>query len=276
MNILHLSDLHLCPEGMKAYGVVDSHALAQRACEAIAQLAVRADAVIITGDLADCGFAEEYQRLRGILARLAPLPVFLIPGNHDRREEMLAQLPGLRHSEGFIQYSVEDFPVRLVLLDSVVAGETHGELCPARLAWLERTLAAEPERETMIALHHPPFLTGVKQFDDINLRNHGEFRALIARHKQVTRIISGHHHRMIVGSVAQAIGFVAPSIAYQFMLTHDAGIEMGFNLEPSAFLLHSWTPEQGFVTQSAFVEPFPGPFPILLGEDYPGKKEAAF
>ena len=97
----------------------------------------------------------------------------------------------------------------------------------------------------MIALHHPPFLTGVKQFDDINLRNHEEFRALIARHKQVTRIISGHHHRMIVGNVAQAIGFVAPSIAYQFMLTHDAGIEMGFNLEPSAFLLHSWTPEQG-------------------------------
>jgi hypothetical protein len=86
----------------------------------------------------------------------------------------------------------------------------------------------------------------------------------------VTRIISGHHHRMIVGNVAQAVSFVAPSIAYQFMLTHDAGIEMGFNLEPSAFLLHSWSPAQGFATQSAFVEPFPGPFPILLGEDYPG------
>ena len=97
MNILHLSDLHLCPEGKKAYGVVDSHAMAERACETIAKLAVRADAVIITGDVADCGFAEEYQRLNGILARLAPLPVFLIPGNHDRREEMLAHLPGLRH-----------------------------------------------------------------------------------------------------------------------------------------------------------------------------------
>jgi hypothetical protein len=46
---------------------------------------------------------------------------------------------------------------------------------------------------------------------------------------------------------------------------------MGFNLEPSAFLLHSWSPAQGFATQSAFVEPFPGPFPILLGEDYPGR-----
>jgi 3',5'-cyclic-AMP phosphodiesterase len=270
MNILHLSDLHLRPEGMKAYGIVDSYATAKRACDAIANLAVRVDAVIITGDLADCGFAEEYQRLNGILAHLAPLPVFVIPGNHDRREEMLAHLPGLRHNEGFIQYCIEDFPVRLVLLDSVIASETHGTLCPARLAWLERTLAAQPERETMIALHHPPFLTGVRQFDDINLRNYEEFRSLIARHKQVTRIISGHHHRMIVGNVAQAICFVAPSVAYQFMLTHDAGIEMGFNLEPPAFLLHSWVRGQGFATQSAFVEPFPGPFPILLGEDYPG------
>jgi hypothetical protein len=26
------------------------------------------------------------------------------------------------------------------------------------------------------------------------------------------------------------------------MLTHDAGVEMDFNLEPSAFLLHSWVP----------------------------------
>ncbi len=78
-----------------------------------------------------------------MLARL-PMPVHVIPGNHDRRETLrdvlpASYLPGA--TDGFIQYTVEDHPVRLIALDTLVAGASHGALCTERLGFLERALA---------------------------------------------------------------------------------------------------------------------------------------
>lgn len=249
---------------------MDSNAIAARAFAAMAAYQAEISAIIITGDLTDCGLADEYAELAARLRILAPKPVYLIPGNHDRRETMRDAFPALPAEGGFIHYVIDNLPVRLIMLDSVVAGATHGHLCPTRLAWLRATLAAAPERETMIALHHPPLRTGIPQFDDIALENHAEFQDIIAANPQITRIICGHHHRMIAGNVAQAICYIAPAIAYQFELSHDPAYTLGFVREPSMFLLHDWAPARGFVTHSLYTEPFPGPFPVQLEPEYPG------
>ncbi len=269
IKILHLTDLHLRPAGRLAYGKVDSNEMASRAFTAVAAYGAKIDAVIVTGDLADCGLTEEYAELARRLTILAPVPVYLIPGNHDRREAMRAAFPALPEG-AFIQYAIDDFPARLVMLDTVVAGATHGHLCEARLDWLRRTLAERPERDTMIAMHHPPLATGIAQYDRITLDNRDAFRDVIAANPQVSRIICGHHHRMISGNVAQATCIVAPAIAYQFELPHDPAREIGFVLEPSMFLLHDWAPERGFITHAAYVDRFAGPFPVLLEPEYPG------
>jgi len=239
---------------------VDSNEMASRAFHAAAACKATIDAVIITGDLTDCGLAEEYAELEQRLKILSPVPVFLIPGNHDRQEPMRAAFPGL--PGGFIQYVIETFPARLVMLDTTVAGAPHGHLCEERLDWLRRTLAAAPARETMIAMHHPPLATGMAQFDAIALDNRDDFRDIIAAHPQVSRIICGHHHRMISGNVAQATCIVAPAIAYQFELPRDPAAAIGFVLEPSMFLLHDWSQATGFITHALYIETFPGPFPI--------------
>ena len=80
---------------------------------------------------------------------LHEVPIHVIPGNHDRREVLLRELPGVPSYEGFVCYAVDDLPVRLVMLDTVVPGAGHGTLCDERLAWLDRTLAAAPEKPTM-------------------------------------------------------------------------------------------------------------------------------
>ena len=49
------------------------------------------DCVVVTGDLTDCGLPEEYEIVRDCLAALS-MPVFVIPGNHDRRENLAAVL----------------------------------------------------------------------------------------------------------------------------------------------------------------------------------------
>ena len=91
--------------------------------------------MLITGDLTDCGLPEEYEILRGLLSRL-PMPVFAMPGNHDRREGMrkaLAErMPHLIDSD-FIQYVVDEFPVRLIGLDTIVPGKSAGALCASGL-----------------------------------------------------------------------------------------------------------------------------------------------
>lgn len=274
MILLHLSDLHVRPSGKPAYRVVEASHLAERALRAAAAFRPRPDAVILTGDLTDNGLVSEYTELRHMLRRhLAGLRVFVIPGNHDRRENFraaLAEFPGVTADPDFVQYVVEDLPVRLIMLDSVVPGAGHGLLCAQRLAWLDARLAEAPARPTFIALHHPPMLCGLPLFDSINLHNMAELGAVLARHPQVERILCGHHHRSMTGRLGNAIISAAPSVAHHgaFELDDDRG---RFTFEPPGYHVHLQT-AAGFASHLLFVENYPGPFPYIPDPDYPGGK----
>ena len=124
-TIVQLTDLHVRPPGVPAYRVAETNMLTERALRAVAALRPAPDAVIVTGDLTDCGLASEYALLRGMLARCLRCPVYLIPGNHDRREVLLRELPGTPSHDGFVQYAVDTLPIRLVMLDTVVPGAGH-------------------------------------------------------------------------------------------------------------------------------------------------------
>ena len=82
-TIVQLTDLHLRPPGLAAYRVCESNMLTERALRAVGRL--KPDAVMITGDLTDCGLPAEYEVLAGLIRRHLPCPVHVIPGNHDRR-----------------------------------------------------------------------------------------------------------------------------------------------------------------------------------------------
>jgi Icc protein len=203
------------------------------------------------------------------------MPVYAVPGNHDRRDnfrKILAHLPGVTTDPHFVQYAVEDHPVRLVMLDTVVPGASHGELSAAQLEWLDRTLAAQPAKPTLIGMHHPPFVTGIPHMDKIALLNPDLFTAVISRHQQVQRIVCGHHHRPIVGQCAHAIVSVSPSVAHQVELTFDPSDSGAFNFEPPAFQLHTWQPKNGFVSHTVYTENYRGPFPFLADPDYSGTR----
>ena len=270
MLIAQLTDLHVRPLGVPAYRVAETNMLTERALRALAALRLAPDAVVVTGDLTDCGLPAEYALLAGMLARV-PMPVYSIPGNHDRREAMIAHLQGTRHADGFVQYVVDDLPVRLVMLDTVVPGAGHGELCARRLEWLDAALAAAPGQPTMVCMHHPPFACGIGHMDAIALRHPSRFAAIIARHRQVERILCGHHHRPVVARVAHAVASICPSVAHQVELDLQPGAAGAFVLEPPAYQLHRWTAETGIVSHTALVESYPGPFPFLEDPDYPGQ-----
>lgn len=275
MILIQLTDLHCVARGRPAMGRCETNALTERALRAVRDFRPKPDAIVITGDLTDNGLPAEYQELAAILARTTEVPVYVIPGNHDRRQGVragLKHLPGVIEDPEFVQYVVEDLPVRLVMLDTVVPGAGHGELCAQRMAWLDKTLAAAPDRPTLIAMHHPPFLCGIRHMDRINLHNSAAFAELIASHQQVRRIISGHHHRPITVSVAQAIASIAPGVAHQVELDLHNDAPGQWNLEPAAFQVHIWLDGQ-IVSHTAYVERFEGPYPFLVDPEYPGMKK---
>ena len=59
---------------------------------AVLALRPHPDAVLLSGDLADTAAPEEYERVRALLAPL-PMPVHVLPGNHDDRTAMRAAFP---------------------------------------------------------------------------------------------------------------------------------------------------------------------------------------
>ena len=267
MILAQLTDLHVRPHGMAAMRACETNMLTERAFRAARDFRPKADAMLITGDLAANGLAGEYSELAAMLRRTIDFPVYVIPGNHDRREGIkagLRHLPGVSADAEFVQYCVEDLPVRLVMLDTLVPGAAHGELCAGRLRWLDATLAAAPDRPTIVAMHHPPFLCGIRHMDRIILRDSAAFVAVIAKHRQVQRILCGHHHRAITAPVAHTIASIAPSVAHQVELdlfSDNAGL---WNLEPAAFQVHVWMAEAAMiVSHTAYVEQYKGPFPFF-------------
>jgi len=143
MLLAQISDLHVRPTGERYKDAVDSNRMLADAVEHLNRLDPRPDLVLITGDLVDEGLEAEYASLRMLLARLE-LPYLLMPGNHDDRERLAvffsehAYLP----ANGPKHYVIDQFPVRIVALDTTVPGDHHGEVDAAGLAWLEKSLEA--------------------------------------------------------------------------------------------------------------------------------------
>jgi Icc protein len=262
MIIAQISDPHIVLPGALLYGRVDTADFLQRAVAELSRLDPPPDIVVITGDLVDKGEPAEYERLRSLLAPLTR-PVFVIPGNHDAREPLRAAFGGDGYlpRDGFLQYAVEDHPVRLVALDTLIPGEGGGELCAERLLWLDRTLAAAPERPTLVMMHHPPFATGIARMDRAGLRGIDAFAAVIARHGQIERILCGHLHRAIDRRFAGTVAGTAPSTAHQIRLDLRPGASLRFVFEPPGYQLHSWQ-DGALVSHTAVFGDWPGPYPL--------------
>jgi 3',5'-cyclic AMP phosphodiesterase CpdA len=206
---------------------------------AVRGLPNRPDAVIVTGDLTDDGAEKNYRVARELLERL-DAPLHVLPGNHDDRGRMRGafDLPG--EGKEPVNYSVDVGELRLVLFDSNVPGRDPGSYDADRLGWLEEELAAQPERPTLLAVHHPPLATGIAEWDAINLdRGDREaFGEVVARHPQLRAIVGGHLHRIAASTLSGCPVLAAPSTYLQVLPNyHRDEIEW---VDPPGFAIHIW------------------------------------
>ncbi|MFX1736749.1 phosphodiesterase [Paraburkholderia sp. A1RI_3L] len=267
MLLAQISDLHIKRPGALAYRRVDTAASLARCIARLNALVPRPDAVLVTGDLVDLGTAEEYRHLRSLFDTLE-LPWYLLVGNHDDRaalREVFADRPELATGGEFVQYTVDVGPLRVIALDSMLPGQSPGTLCDARLAWLERELAAATSKPVVVALHHPPFACGVSHMDRLRLAPDASARlaALLARYPNVERVLCGHVHRPMFVRFGGTIACAVPSPAHQVALDLRDDAPSAFVLEPPAYALHRYDAAAGLVTHHAYVDEAEGPYPFF-------------
>jgi Icc protein len=164
MLVAQITDTHITAPGTLFMGIVDTASALAQAVAALNLLDPCPDLVVLTGDLVESGKPEEYDHLCSLLAPLR-MPLFAIPGNHDAREPMRQAFAGGGYlpREGYINYVIEDYPMRIIGLDTLVPGEGGGALCSDTLRWIDRVRATAPDRPSLVLMHHPPFVTGISR-----------------------------------------------------------------------------------------------------------------
>ncbi len=200
----------------------------------------RPNLVVATGDLTERGSPHEYRRLRSILGRLE-IPYLLIPGNHDDREALRRAFRDhryLRTFERHASFAVDAWPLRLIALDSTLPGRSGGYLDDERLEWLQSELEAHPRRPTILAMHHPPFRTGVRVLDASGFINANALGAVVRANPQIARLIAGHLHTTVMQPWNGTVACTAPSTSPQFVIGRS---RLRFGIESPGFLLHEWS-----------------------------------
>lgn len=193
--IAQITDMHVGFSG-SASGGYNSHRL-RAVIQRLAEGPNRPDLLLMSGDMTEFGDAPSYARLAGMV-RDCPFPVAPMVGNHDMRAPLLEAFPDCPRNNGFVQYALDIGTLRVLVLDTLEEGRHGGAFCEARAAWLAGELAAHPDRPTLIAMHHPPFESGIAWLDS------DEREPWIVRLAETVRgcpqirgIVAGHLHRTI-------------------------------------------------------------------------------
>lgn len=240
MRIVQLSDLHVKSGRALAFNAADSASALEATVAHLAAMKPAPDCVVITGDLAEHGEVQAYQFVAATLARLA-MPIHIVPGNHDNRENMRRLMgkwcPADPVAAPSLCYTVEDGPIRLIMLDTSAPASHSGHLHEAAARWLGKVLH-DDRRPTLVFGHHPPFASGLGVMDEPF--EHADDFARIMRECPWARYCCGHLHRGLSTQWDGGHAVICPPLVMHIEL--DLSPEGGdaFTLETPGYLLHHW------------------------------------
>ncbi len=261
-RFLHLSDLHLVPQGQLASGVLDTRSILTSAIDRLiekrAELAPL-DSVLVTGDISDDGSSDSYEFAKEQLERLG-LPIFVVPGNHDAREPFREAFSSLRTmpKDGFVDWTETVGDTRIVGLDTLVEGQGAGLLRQKSLDFLAAELSQTGSSPVVVMLHHPPIRTGIQFMDAIGLENPSELEKVLQQAKANITVLAGHVHGVHHGRIGGHPVVTAPAICSGFALDRRDNAPVGFFSGPTGCAVLETGP-QG-IWSVVPLDPAEGPF----------------
>ncbi len=212
------------------------------------------DVIVHTGDIVHNGRPDEYAKAAAILAH-AQRPVYVLAGNKDDRANLRAAFAGggyLDPDSGFIDYAVEDFPVRLIAVDTLNTHSNKGDFCAERAKRLIGMIEADTAKPIAVFAHHPPFEVPVGP-DAVNFETPEmmqRLRRAVQHSERVVAVISGHVHRGTAGCVGSIPATVMPSIA----TTLRKGEYPAPMKNRPVYHIHRFDPAWGFAVELRIVD----------------------
>ena len=218
IKLLQITDPHLFSDTTKDLLGVNTYASFQAVLDEIqAEMQTQSsnfDAILATGDLIQDHQSEGYLHFAEMIRPLAK-PVFWLEGNHDQQPQMSLQLGKFDYIRPEKQiFAGEHW--QILMLNSQVATAPSGYLSKGQLAWLNQKLSENPERFTLVVLHHNILFTHSAWLDQHSLKNSDTLAEILALYPNVKAILHGHIHQE-VDAIWNGIRILStPSTCIQF------------------------------------------------------------
>jgi len=252
MIIVQISDTHIALDTPDADQRIRDFALTVADINA---LDPAPDVIVHTGDIVHNGRQDEYAQAVATLAK-ARAPVYVLAGNKDNRatlREAFSACGYLAPDCGFVAYAIEDFPVRLIALDTLSVSSNKGDFCRQRVKHLIDMIDAETTKPIAVFTHHPPFEVTVGpdrlHFETPHVMS--ELCQTLQHRGRVVAVFSGHVHRAAAGYVGSIPATVMPCVA----TTLRKGEYPAKMKTLPVYQIHRFDPVWGLTTETRIVGP---------------------
>jgi 3',5'-cyclic-AMP phosphodiesterase len=212
------------------------------------------DVIVHTGDIVHNGRPDEYAQAVVTLSK-ARSPVYVLAGNRDDRANLRAAFSAcgyLARGSDFIDYAIEDYPVRLIALDTLSQDSNKGEFCPEQVRRLIDLIDAETTRPIAVFTHHPPFevLVGPDRLHFETTETLSRLQRALQHSGRVVAVFSGHVHRAAEGHV----GSIPASVVQCIATTLRKGDYPPHMRKRPLYQIHRFDPVWGFASETRIVK----------------------
>jgi Icc protein len=239
-TIAHFSDTHLLGGGRPLYGKVDTIHHLGLALEQLERSSAEPEAIVFTGDLADLGEPDAYERLRALVEPAAErmgAQVIWVMGNHDERADY-SRLLFDQESDAPQDRVYDVNGLRIISFDTTVPGYHHGDVTDDQLDWLADVLASPAPHGTLLAVHHPPIPTPLLEaMGMLELQRQVRLAEAI-RGTDVRGILAGHLHYSTHSTFVGIPVSVASATCYTLDLSAEDRLLSGVDFGQSVNIVH--------------------------------------
>ncbi len=203
INFVHITDMHISSAEDSCVHGSDTVKGFRRVAEVMRKGKMNPNFVVLSGDLCHESDEAGYRKLKALLDEelsAFDCPVFPALGNHDSRapfRRVFLQEAGPSEEQPYY-YSAVVKGLRILVLDSKVPGEVHGQIDAQQLTWLEKQLVEPAPEGTLLVVHHPMTPLPAPMPEDHMLHEQGELLR-VAGDRDVVGILTGHIHMHVAG-----------------------------------------------------------------------------
>jgi len=248
--IAQISDLHLSVEGSETLDIAPMAKNLKLCVKHINQLPLQPDLVLVTGDISNSGLIEELIYAKTLLDQFA-MPYFVIPGNHDNRQDLLTifgKQSCQENDDQLINYCIDGYELKLIGIDSSIAFEPGGEFKQTTANWLEQQLQGYLDHPVVLFMHHPPIDFGIAETKLDGFNGQEYLANLIKKHSNIEAILCGHIHLAAHTRWHGTVVSTAPSIGMRLVIDFNMEHQSQFILDEPNYQIHYWTESKNLVT----------------------------